>query len=662
MQRRQGQVLPRLRIPFVELQGPQQDLSGAARLPRLGEHQAEDVQRVGIARRSVPLHQPRRVPRLPRPGQGQGQLPLEERRRQTLALRVDHQAQRLLHPPAVEQHLGQVGVAESHSRPAPDRPPGEVLGLLQAAFLVRLRVVLEHPVEVDQVLGVILLAVGPRQIEAAGRTEVAQTLKCPALVLTDASGCGRPLRLRRQQGRKFGGGPGFRGMEIAHFGRVGGQVVEFGPRQRDVLQEAGALLVARLRPRLSHDAAQGRPTTLQVGAQHLEIGRIRPGARVRRPRPPETAARHPGNRRGVDARRLQHGRQHVDVLDRRVDPRGRQFLGPEDQRHGERGLVGEKAMRRLAVIPQSLAVIRRDDHQRVRAPVAGRHDLEKPAHVLVGGSDLAQVGIPGEAGRERRRRLVGNVGLVQVDPEEPGLALVPPPPGRGGRHHLVAAPLRDGEALGRTLRVGVVVDLEPPVQPVAGVQRERGDERRGAESSVAEGFGGRRHRFGQHEAGVIAHPVLVGQAARQKVRVRRQRHHAVRVRPAEDPAAAREAVEVGSLRGRVPREPDGVGPQGVDRHQDDIPNEPWCGRLRPAGLRRRRCRLTPGIGRAGRHDQADQRNGGRRRAGSQSDSRYSANCFASSAFSPSGSSSRNRRKSAAAAALLPPAMFERPRK
>ena len=320
-------------------------------------------------------------------------------------------------------------------------------------------------------------------------------------------------------------------------------------------------------------------------------------------------------------------------------------------------------MRRLAVIPQSLAVIRRDDHQRVRVTVAERHDLEKPAHVFVGGSYFAQVGIPGEAGREGRRRLVGNVGLVQVDPEEPGLALVPPPPGRGSSHHLVAAPLRDGEAPGRTLRVGVVVDLEPPVQPVAGVQRERGDERRGAKSSVAEGFGGRRHRFGQHEAGVVAHP---------------------RARRASGPSAGSRETAASSRCARAPGRRPSRSPRGGRGGESPRPSSPQTRRRRPAA-----CRSSPG-----RHPErtpvrapqasrsrapakpADSRNRARRQARpgrppqrppppGQFSERFQVPPRTASPPRPSrlrvraqGTGGSRRRR----AALLPPAMFERPRK
>ena len=133
----------------------------------------------------------------------------------------------------------------------------------------------------------------------------------------------------------------------------------------------------------------------------------------------------------------------------------------------------------------------------------------------------------------------------------------------------------------------------------------------------------------------------------------------------EHPAFRRKPVQVGSLGQRVAGEPRRVGSKRVDGDQDDVPGETGVGRLRPGrrypsagpvvGLRRRPAGAQP-------NRRARQNDGAEVSETAQSDSRYSENCFASSARSPSGSNSRRRRKSAAAAALLPRAMLAKPRK
>ena len=250
------------------------------------------------------------------------------------------------------------------------------------------------------------------------------------------------------------------------------------------------------------------------------------------------------------------------------------------------------------------------------------------------------------------------MGLVEVGPQEAPFTLVAAPPGRRSRHHLGAAALGDRETNRRALRIGVVVELEAPVESVARIQREGGHHGARAETGVQERLGGGRDRLRQDEAGVVAHSVLVRQLTRQQVRVRRQGHHVVGVGALEHPAFRRQPVEVRSRRGRVASETRRVGPQGVDRDQNDVPSETRSRRQRPGGRLANLRRTLIGNRFARRDRERGQQQGAER---SQSDSRYSANCFASSALSPSGASSSSLRKSAAAASFWLAAILARPR-
>ena len=117
---------------------------------------------------------------------------------------------------------------------------------------------------------------------------------------------------------------------------------------------------------------------------------------------------------------------------------------PEHERHLERRLVGEEAVRQLAVLAERLAVVGGHDHQRRRL-AAAEERREERREEGVRGRHLAQIGIGLEAGGEGLRRRVGGVRVVEVHPEEARLAGVRRPPGERRGHHLVARPLGDHE-------------------------------------------------------------------------------------------------------------------------------------------------------------------------------------------------------------------------
>ena len=385
MKRRQRQVLSRHRIPLVDLDRPLQDLAGADRHSGLGEHQSEHVQRLGIARIRVALHQPDRVRRPADLGQRQRQLTVQRSRSEPAPLGVDHDAQRFLHLALFEQRLGQDPVAEAHFGPAFDHPAGQALRLPMASCLERLRPGLDRPVEVHQPLRVVLRSIALGKGRAAGRTEVTETLERPPLLLTHRADRRRPLGLLRQQGREARRNVGLGVVQVRRLGRIGVQVVELGLWQRNVLQEPAVALAGRLRCFGDH-AAERRPPALQVRLQRLEVG----GPAVHR-RAPQTAPRHLRQRLRIQARRLHHGRQNVDMAHGVVVPRRRQFLRPQHERHLQRLVVGEQAVRLLAVLTERLAVVGRHDDQHAAPRARRRHLREQTADMVVGGGDLAQV-------------------------------------------------------------------------------------------------------------------------------------------------------------------------------------------------------------------------------------------------------------------------------
>jgi len=95
----------------------------------------------------------------------------------------------------------------------------------------------------------------------------------------------------------------------------------------------------------------------------------------------------------------------------------------------------------FAVISEPLAVIRGDDNQRGPSPSGVIQPLQKPPDLAVGERDLAAVRVLGKASRERRRRVVGSMGIEEVDPDEERARSRALEPFQGAVHHLATTPL-----------------------------------------------------------------------------------------------------------------------------------------------------------------------------------------------------------------------------
>ena len=206
----------------------------------------------------------------------------------------------------------------------------------------------------------------------------------------------------------------------------------------------------------------------------------------------------------------------------------------QDQRHAKRRLVGEQAVRHLAVLAERLAVIGGEHHERVASSLRVQHRLQEGPERSVDRRHFAEIWRVAIPRRIRLGRRVREVRLVHVDPRQPrrprraggrgrGRILAPDPLERGGDGVRTAA-LRDAERDVRlVLRKPIVVDVEAARQTEAGVERKSADE--GAGPVVAPAHQRRERLDGgrEPEAGVLAHAVAEGVQTGEDVRVRRQR-------------------------------------------------------------------------------------------------------------------------------------------
>ena len=153
----------------------------------------------------------------------------------------------------------------------------------------------------------------------------------------------------------------------------------------------------------------------------------------------------------------------------------------QDEGHPQRRLVGEDAVSRLAVLAEPLAVIRVRTTSVRPSSARGEHRLEERAERGVGGGHLAVIGrAAGEARGERLRGLVGVVRLVEMDPGEVGRP--PSPRSISVRRATVVrarALLLEERGPRGVADEAVVVDVEPPVETEARVERKSAHERPG---------------------------------------------------------------------------------------------------------------------------------------------------------------------------------------
>jgi hypothetical protein len=217
------------------------------------------------------------------------------------------------------------------------------------------------------------------------------------------------------------------------------------------------------------------------------------------------------------------------------------------------------------VLTAPFAVVRGQDHEGASGPTGIEDGLEQRLQDRVHRRHLALVGVVTVAGGEGLGRLVGEVGLVDVDPAERGCgALAVEPTARGGDRLRARPLLHEAGGVGAPIAEAVVVGVEAAVQAEAGVERKGAHEGAGAEAAGLEQCGQRVGAGGEAEAGVVADAVLEGVAAGEYVGVGRQRHDVLRVASLETHAHRGEPVERRRARSGPSIGAEGVGAQRVD--------------------------------------------------------------------------------------------------
>ncbi len=265
------------------------------------------------------------------------------------------------------------------------------------------------------------------------------------------------------------------------------------------------------------------------------------------------------------------GGHDVDEARRKVDRPGdrRGVRHPHDEGHPERALIDEEAVVQLAVLSEHLAVVPGDDDEGVVVEAEVAELLQDLAHAGVGEGHLPLVGVPAPLRGERLGRLVGVVGVVEVDEQEEGpvLVLVQPLPGEASR--LVALALADVADLVHGLEA-VVVAVEALAGAEPPVENEGADDGPRRVASGLEHLGQGQARVRQPVRQVVAEPVGGGQGPREQGDVGGQGHGHRGADLLEQHALPGHRVDV--RRGR-PREAVGaqaVRPKRVDADEEDV--------------------------------------------------------------------------------------------
>ena len=281
--------------------------------------------------------------------------------------------------------------------------------------------------------------------------------------------------------------------------------------------------------------------------------------------------------------------------ERRLAPRGDVSRTPDEEGNVKRRLVREESVRQLAVVPDGLPVVSRDDQD--QGPAARPKVVPERSQSGIHSRDLAQVGIAGEDAVERRGGIVRGMAVVDVDPEEPRTGGNGGEPPARASDDLRRRPFRDAEPVaGRPLGIVLIVDVETAGQPETGIERIRPDEGRRGESPRLEKGCERGHVVAQPEAGCCAHAVLIGIETREDVDVRGERDDVLGGVLEDGASAARRSV--GPFPASLPRNPPRP-PEGVDRDEHDVRRRPGERRPLPAAHEARRRPRGPPRGELG---------------------------------------------------------------
>ena len=237
-------------------------IAGTAGLDQGG---AEGVEGGRLATGGERRQQIHRLRRAAQPGERQPLLAQQRLARRAAARRLLHHRQGVGGALLLEQHLGEERPCRRHV--AAPRQHGAHLGLrrTQATGGEERVHALHAAVELDQVLGVVGGGVG---VAAGGRTgEVAEGGQGRGIRRRHRALGRRPRRLGGQRAVEPAGVSAAFGQPVPGLAGIGGEIVELGHRELDVLERGGAV----------DDAAQRRPAEVEGGVECLEVGRRRLG-------------------------------------------------------------------------------------------------------------------------------------------------------------------------------------------------------------------------------------------------------------------------------------------------------------------------------------------------------------------------------------------------
>ena len=439
--------------------------------------------------------------------------------------------------------------ADCHVGTSLDDLPRNPEGVFTPAMLVRVDDLVQHRVELHEILRVIgrgigLLALRPR--------EISETQQICALLRRDVAvdGACRAGGRCRERIADLEQDPPLLVREIRRFARIALQIVQLDDRQIDVL------------PVLSHQTDERSPTAVERCGERLEVQIASIGRTQERPAGIVPLDGEP--------QAIENRRHDVDVSDERVAA-GRPHPPrlPDHHRDGESRFVGEEPVGELTMIAEGFSVIGGDDEKWL---VRIENRRQKAQHRLVRRRDLAVILAAGLRRHVRvlRRRIVGSVGIVEVNPHETRSPRGPCPPlGRRGQD-LSRGTFGDDELRGcRPFTVTVIVGIESLLQAVALIERIGSDEGPGGVTLLAQDLRDRDGLIRECESCVVPNAVLVRKTPREDVGVRRKSHDVVRVCVREEKPFTRQTIEERRRR-RASGIRGSISPERVDRDQDDV--------------------------------------------------------------------------------------------
>ena len=117
----------------------------------------------------------------------------------------------------------------------------------------------------------------------------------------------------------------------------------------------------------------------------------------------------------------------------------------DDQRHARRRLIQQQPVVVLSMVTETLAVIACKDDQRVRIEAGGFQVGMEADQLGVGVGHLTEIGVVGILPGKGRRRVVGQMGVIEVNPCKERLFRIFFEPRQGVVHHRFCTPLNLSE-------------------------------------------------------------------------------------------------------------------------------------------------------------------------------------------------------------------------